>query len=170
MIIKLVFMNIKKHFLQKKHLSLIFIYLFLSSIFAQKVHAKPILWSIENNIVIFIFSLLCGFLVATMFYFNNSADREKIVSSRNLVSSLLEDFWFDEFIILRFTTFLYFLSISFFWAYLIFNGLLFMSGKSYYATNLLIAPIYLIIFRFLLETTIAIFKIAENTKISSKEN
>ena len=92
-------MDIKKYFLQKKYLSLIFIYLFLSSIFAQKVHANQILRSIDNNRVIFIFSLLFGFLVATMFYFNNSADREKIVSSRNLVSSLLEDFWIDEFIV-----------------------------------------------------------------------
>ena len=163
-------MDIKKYFLQKKHLSLIFIYLFLSSIFAQKVHANQILRSIDNNRVIFIFSLLFGFLVSTMFYFNNSADREKIVSSRNLVSSLLEDFWIDEFIVLKFTTFLNFLAISFFWVNLIFNViLLLMSGRSDYLTNLLISPIYLIIFRFLLETTIAIFKIAENTKINSKK-
>ena len=163
-------MDIKKYFLQKKYLSLIFIYLFLSSIFAQKVHANQILRSIDNNRVIFIFSLLFGFLVATMFYFNNSADREKIVSSRNLVSSLLEDFWIDEFIVLKFTTFLNFLAISFFWVNLIFNViLLLMSGRSYYLTNVLISPIYLIIFRFLLETTIAIFKIAENTKINSKK-
>ena len=163
-------MDIKKYLLQKKYLSLIFIYLFLSSIFAQKVHANQILRSIDNNRVIFIFSLLFGFLVATMFYFNNSADREKIVSSRNLVSSLLEDFWIDEFIVLKFTTFLNFLAISFFWVNLIFNViLLLMSGRSYYLTNVLISPIYLIIFRFLLETTIAIFKIAENTKINSKK-
>lgn len=100
-----------------------------------------------------------------MFYFNNSANREKIASSRNLVSSLLEDFWIDEFIVLKFTTFLNFLAISFFWVNLIFNViLLLMSGRSDYLTNVLISPIYLIIFRFLLETTIAIFKIAENIK------
>ena len=105
-----------------------------------------------------------------MFYFNNSANREKIASSRNLVSSLLEDFWIDEFIVLKFTTFLNFLAISFFWVNLIFNViLLLMSGRSDYLTNVLISPIYLIIFRFLLETTIAIFKIAENTKINSKK-
>ena len=120
---------------------------------------------------------MCGFVISTIFYFNNSANREKIVSNRNLISSLLEDFWIDEFIVLKFTTFLNFLAISFFWVYLIFNGLMFLrilflpggDWGTYYLINILISPIFLILFRFLLETTIAIFKIAENTKINSKK-
>tara|TARA_B100001093_G_C26639026_1_gene932323 strand:- start:351 stop:884 length:534 start_codon:yes stop_codon:yes gene_type:complete len=176
-------MDIKKFFFAKKNLSLIFIYLFFSSIFIQKAHANVlhnfiVLWGIDNaSRFIIVFSLVCGFVISTIFYFNNSANREKIVSNRNLISSLLEDFWIDEFIVLKFTTFLNFLAISFFWVYLIFNGLMFLrilflpggDWGTYYLINILISPIFLILFRFLLETTIAIFKIAENTKINSKK-
>ena len=163
-------MDIKKYFFAKKNLSLLCIYLFFSSIFIQRVHANDFIWEIYDNRVIFIFSLIGGLIVASKFYLNNLADREKIVSSRNLISLLFEDFWLDEFIILRFTTFLYFLSIAFFWGYLIFKGVLFSrSGEFFYLVEILISPIYLIIFRFLLETTIALFKIAENTKNNSKK-
>ena len=83
------------------------------------------------------------------------------------------DFWFDEFVLLKFTTFIYFLSLTSFYTYIIAGLITYVqTGLSYFILMPIItAPAILIVTRVILEFSIAIIKIAENSsRINDNED
>ena len=75
------------------------------------------------------------------------------------------DFWFDKFVLIKLITFIYFLSLTVFYSSFIFGFLLFFNTGSplVLISNILIAPLILILTRIFLELFIAGIKKAENS-------
>ena len=75
------------------------------------------------------------------------------------------DFWFDKFILIKLITFIYYLSLTAFYSSFIFGFLLYFNTGSplFLLSNILIAPLILILTRIFLELFIAGIKKAENS-------
>ena len=122
--------------------------------FAPQV-SEDVLWT----------SFILGTLISSLTFYWQKENRDKIKSSKSLVKILLLDFWFDAFVLIKFTTFLYFLSLTGFYTYIIAGLLLYaQTGLSYFIfVPVVTAPVILIFTRIFLEFFIAVIKIAENT-------
>ena len=155
---------------------LCFLYLFAISIFSPSLLANP--FEVPNYLPpdsegILLISVILGLIISTFTYYYQKEKTEKLKSSRNLIQVFLIDFWFDEFVLLKFTTFIYFLSLTSFYTYIIAGLITYgQTGISYFILMPIItAPAILIVTRVILEFSIAIIKIAENSsRINDNED
>ena len=153
-----------------------FLYLFVISIFSPSLLANP--FEFPNYLPpdsedILLISVILGLIISTFTYYYQKEKRGKFKSSRNLIQVFLIDFWFDEFVLLKFTTFIYFLSLTSFYTYIIAGLIMYVqTGILYFLLMAIItAPAILIVTRVILEFSIAIIKIAENSsRINDKED
>ena len=155
---------------------LCFLYLFAISIFSPSLLANPFeapYYIPTDSEGILLISFILGLIISTFSYYYQKEKREKFKSSRNLIQVFLIDFWFDEFVLLKFTTFIYFLSFTSFYTYIIAGLITYgQTGISYFLLMPIItAPAILIVTRVILEFSIAIIKIAENSsRINDNED
>ena len=155
---------------------LCFLYLFAISIFSPSLLANPFeapYYIPTDSEGILLISFILGLIISTFTYYYQKEKREKFKSSRNLIQVFLIDFWFDEFVLLKFTTFIYFLSLTSFYTYIIAGLITYVqTGLSYFILMPIItAPAILIVTRVILEFSIAIIKIAENSsRINDNED
>ena len=145
-------------------------YLFLVSIFTPNLYANTLedfFYSyLPPNFEDYLWiSIILGFSISTIAYLIKKSKREEFKQSSNFVNILLFDFWFDKFVLIKLITFLYFLSLSGFYSSFIFGFLLYFNTSSpiFLLSNILIAPIILILIRIFLELFIAGIKKAENS-------
>ena len=148
------------------------LFLFVISIVSPNVLANPFelnYFALEGSEKVLLISLLISFIIGTLIstitYYWQRKNREKVKSSKSLDKILLLDFWFDQFVLLKFTTFIYFLSLTGFYTYTITGLLMYVqTGLLYFIfVPVLTAPAILIFTRIFLEFFIAVIKIAENT-------
>tara|TARA_Y100000589_G_scaffold91833_1_gene86564 strand:- start:793 stop:1275 length:483 start_codon:yes stop_codon:yes gene_type:complete len=153
-----------------KYRNFAILFLFLNFIFIPKGYAIQNLVGFNDNKIVFIISLSVGLITNSILCFSEESERKKLIKSKNFFSILYKDFWFDEFIILKFASILYFLSVSIYYGFLIyFAYLLIYQNQIIYLFYILISPLYLIIIRTILESTIALIKIAQNTSKNDNE-
>ena len=145
-------------------------YLFLISIFATNLYANPLgnyfYTYLPPNFEDYLWiSIILGFTISTITYLFKKNKRKEFKPSSNFINILLFDFWFDKFVLIKLITFIYFLSLSAFYSSFIFGFLLYFNNGSplVLLSNILIAPIILILTRIFLELFIAGIKKAENS-------
>ena len=147
-----------------------FSFLFLISIFAPNLYSNPL----ENYFYSYLppnfedylwISVILGFAISTIAYLIKKSKREEFKQSSNFVNILLFDFWFDKFVLIKLITFIYYLSLTAFYSSFIFGFLLYFNTGSplFLLSNILIAPLMLILTRIFLELFIAGIKKAENS-------
>ena len=139
--------------------------LFSISLFTPQVYAFNSFFYYGLADKTFLICLAIGFIVNCIFYLISKS--EKIANTKNLLEILLFDFWFDDFVLRKFASFIYFISLSLFYGSVIYYLYEFFNSKGespIFLGYLLITPIQLIVTRCLLEGTISLIKIAENTK------
>jgi len=113
----------------------------------------------------FLISLIIGFIINWVFYAIRKSERREIHNTKSLLDIFLFDFWFDDFVLLKFASFIYFISLSVFYGSVIYYGYMgFSSGSIFFLGLLVSSPLQLILTRFILESAISLVKIAENTK------
>ena len=145
-------------------------FLFLISIFTPNLYANPL----ENYFYSYLppnfedylwISVILGFAISTIAYLIKKSKREEFKQSSNFVNILLFDFWFDKFVLIKLITFIYYLSLTAFYSSFIFGFLLYFNTGSplFLLSNILIAPLILILTRIFLELFIAGIKKAENS-------
>ena len=153
------------------------LFLFVISIVSPNVLANPFelnYFALEGSEEVLLISFILGTLISTITYYWRRKNREKVKSSKSLDKILLLDFWFDQFVLLKFTTFIYFLSLTGFYTYTITGLLMYVqTGLLYFIfVPVLTAPAILIFIRIFSEFFIAVIKIAENSyddkKVESK--
>lgn len=117
----------------------------------------------------FLICLLIGFTINLIIYAGKKSKKKGIKNeNRFTIFILLFDYWFDDFVLRKFTSFIYFVSLSFFYGfgiYCLFGY--FQYGDPIFFALLLISPLQVIITRLVLESSVALIKIAENTKKDS---
>ena len=144
------------------------LYLFSISIFSPNVLANPFELNYfvpQGSEDVLWISFIFGMLISTFTYYCQEWERDEIQSSKSLGKILFLDFWFDAFVLIKFTTFLYFLSLTGFYTYII-SGLIFYTQtglSSFIFVPVVTAPLILIFTRIFLEFFIAVIKIAENS-------
>tara|TARA_Y100001978_G_C23527873_1_gene353503 strand:+ start:207 stop:722 length:516 start_codon:yes stop_codon:yes gene_type:complete len=138
-------------------------YLFCSSLLSSEVNAfLPVLYD-ETQIEKFSICLIISFGFNCVCYFLSKLER--ITNSKSFVDILLFDYWFDDSILRKFVSLIYFISLTIFWALIIFYLYELINTQSpIFLGYLLISPVLLILTRCLLESIISVIKIAENTK------
>ena len=138
--------------------------LFSFSLFTPRAYAFiPGVYGFSSGT--FLICLLIGFAINWVFYAIRKSERREIAETYNLFDILLFDYWFDDFVLRKFASFIYFISLSVFYGSVIFYGYrLFSSGSLLFFGLLVTTPLQLVVTRFILESSIALIKIAENTK------
>ena len=131
---------------------------FSTSVYAIQQNSTPI-WESYIRLL----SCLFGFIGTALFYAKKRSKKEFNSERRKISDILINDFWFEEFIFPRLTTFIYYISLSTFFSCIIFSLFMLLNTFSIiYLWYILIAPLQLIIIRLIFESAISIIKIAKN--------
>ena len=145
-------------------------YLFLISIFATNLYANPLgnyfYTYLPPNFEDYLWiSIILGLTISTITYLIKKNKRKEFKPSSNFINILLFDFWFDKFVLIKLITFIYFLSLTAFYSSFIFGFLLYFNTGSplFLLSNIIFAPLILILIRIFFELFIAGIKKAENS-------
>jgi len=165
-----IFLKIKNLRILNSHKNFYLCCLFLISIFAKNLYANPVgnyLYTyLPPNFEDYLWiSIILGLTISTITYLIKKNKRKEFKPSSNFINILLFDFWFDKFVLIKLITFIYFLSLTAFYSSFIYGFLLYFNTGSplVLLSNILIAPLILILTRIFLELFIAGIKKAENS-------